>query len=87
MPAPMSLAQIEQQADGELTLDDLDDLDLDGDILDLDNFAVNTSTAVDLDQHELMKDLQSMKSFLDSMADEQELTLDDLELDFDDILL
>lgn len=87
IPKPISLLQIDQSVEGDLSLDDLDNLDLDGDLLDLESFAVNTSNLVDLDQHELMKDLQSMKSFLDGMADEQELTLDDLELDFDDILL
>jgi hypothetical protein len=86
-PAIVSLASIEADNEGELSLDALDDLDLDGDILDLENFAVNQSSLVDVDKHSLLQDLEGMKSFLDSMADAQDLTLDDLELDFDDILL
>ena len=83
----ISLADIDKSVEGELSLDALDDLDLDGDILDLESFQVKTSALVDIDKHTLLQDLEGMKSFLDSMADEQELTLDDLEQDFDDILL
>jgi len=86
IPAPLTLESINASAQGDLSLDDLDDLNLDADILDLENFHVNSSTLIDIDKSDLLKDLEGMKSFLDSMADEQELTLDDLDLDFDDIL-
>lgn len=87
VPQPLSLAAINAAAEGDLSLDSLDDLNLDDDMLDLESFQVNTSTLIDLDKSDLMKDLEGMKSFLDGMADEQELTLDDLELDFEDMLL